>query len=70
MFMHEITINDHELKLRIQAEITRSIEFLRLTYDIGRTSWEIADKIVEQIKEDKKVIHRNKNNLDYLKVEL
>lgn len=70
MFMHEITINDHELKLRIQAEITRSIELLRLTYDIGRTSWEIADKIVEQIKEDKKVIHRNKNNLDYLKVEL
>lgn len=70
MFMHEITINDQDLKLRIQSEIMRSIELLRLTYDLGRTSWEIADKIVEQIKEDKKVIHRNKNNLDYLKVEL
>ena len=68
--MHEITINDQDLKLRIQAEIMRSIESLRLTNDIGYTSWEIADKIVEQIKEDKKVIHRNKNNLDYLKVEL
>ena len=70
MFMHEITINDQDLKLRIQAEIMRSIESLRLTNDIGYTSWEIADKIVEQIKDDKKVIHRNKNNLDYLKVEL
>lgn len=54
MFNHEIIIDKHELKLRIQSEIMHMIEDLKKSNDIGYTSWVVAENVVKRIDVDKK----------------
>lgn len=54
MFNHEIIIDKHELKLRIQSEIMHMIEDLKKSNDIGYTSWVVAENVVKRIGIDKK----------------
>lgn len=54
MFNHEIIIDKHELKLRIQSEIMHMIEDLKKSNDIGYTSWVVAENVVKRIDIDKK----------------
>lgn len=53
MFNHEIIIDEHDLKLRIQSEIMCMIEELINTNDLGYTSWKVAENIVKRINVDK-----------------
>lgn len=57
MFNHEIIIDEHELKLRIQSEIMHMIEDLKKSNDIGYTSWVVAENVVKRIDVD----NRKKN---------
>lgn len=57
MFNHEIIIDEHDLKLRIQSEIMHMIEDLKKSNDIGYTSWIVAENIVKRIDVD----NRKKN---------
>lgn len=54
MFNHEIIIDEHDLKLRIQSEIMHMIEDLKKSNDIGYTSWVVAENVVKRIDVDKK----------------
>lgn len=54
MFNHEIIIDEHDLKLRIQSEIMHMIEDLKKSNDIGYTSWVVAENVVKRIGIDKK----------------
>lgn len=67
MFMHEIVINEKDLKLQIQKVIMDNYNDLKNTQDVGYTSWVLAEKVVDKIEKNKE---KRKNNLDYLKVEL
>lgn len=57
MFNHEIIIDKHELKLRIQSEIMHMIEDLKKSNNIGYTSWVVAENVVKRIDVD----NRKKN---------
>lgn len=57
MFNHEIIIDEHDLKLRIQSEIMHMIEDLKKSNDIGYTSWVVAENVVKRIDVD----NRKKN---------
>lgn len=57
MFNHEIIIDEHDLKLRIQSEIMHMIEDLKKSNDIGYTSWIVAENVVKRIDVD----NRKKN---------
>lgn len=67
MFMHEIVIDEKDLKLQIQKVIMDNYNDLKNTQDVGYTSWIMAEKVVDKIEKSKE---KRKNNLDYLKVEL
>jgi len=67
MFMHEIVIDEKDLKLQIQKVIMDNYNDLKNTQDVGYTSWIVAEKVVDKIEKSKE---KRKNNLDYLKVEL
>lgn len=65
---YEIVANAHDLKLRIQKEIINNWELLRCTYDIGRTSWDIACAVLKDY--EKGAVPRQNKFLDYLKSHL
>ena len=65
--MHEIVIDEKDLKLQIQKVIMDNYNDLKNTQDVGYTSWIVAEKVVDKIEKSKE---KRKNNLDYLKVEL
>lgn len=50
LFDHEILVDAHALKLKIQSEIMNHYQELVDSKDIGLTSWIIADKLVEGLR--------------------
>ena len=70
MFDNEIIIGKEDLKLRIQKGIMDHLADIRNTADIGFTSWEIADLIVEKIITDKNYKHKSNKKLDILDAKL
>lgn len=45
----ELIIKKHQLKLEIQKVIVEELASLKSTNDIGKVSWEIAEKVIENI---------------------
>lgn len=45
----ELVVQKHQLKLQIQKTIVENLNNVKNTQDIGRTTWEIAEKIVGEI---------------------
>lgn len=61
----EMIVRKHQLKLQIQKAIIENLDLIRCTYDIGRTSWETAEKVVtefEKRKEEKQSRRSSINN--------
>lgn len=50
LFDHEILVDAHTLKLKIQSEIMNHYQELVDSKDIGLTSWIIADRLVEGLR--------------------
>lgn len=64
----ELIIQKHDLKLKIQKQIMDQIENIKNTNDLGYTSWQVAEAVVESIRKDKEdqKIHRKKNFIDII----
>lgn len=64
----ELIIQKHDLKLKIQKQIMDQIENIKNTKDLGYTSWQVAEAVVESIRKDKEEqkIHRKKNFIDII----
>lgn len=58
----EIIVKKHDLKLKIQKAIVKNKSLIKDTYDIGRTTWDIAEEVLKEIMLEKQTSKRNINS--------